>query len=157
VPPDKLVSVGAQLVHAQLAPHAPVLLWALFGTLLEVFRALSLMFNPSIVTPLAPVYSAILSTVSVGLAIVAGLVGVSLPTTGNVTAADMATGVVQFADTSASARNYGYALFGTTSRIDLYANNAAGTYSTITATSSTVPFTWATTDIIDLSGYYETA
>lgn len=88
---------------------------------------------------------------------VAGLVGVSLPTTGNVTAADMATGVVQFADTSASARNYGYALFGTTSRIDLYANNAAGTYSTITATSSTVPFTWATTDIIDLSGYYETA
>jgi hypothetical protein len=39
----------------------------------------------------------------------------------------------------------------------LRAINASATYATQTATSSSVPFTWATSDVIRLSGMYEAA
>ena len=88
---------------------------------------------------------------------VAGLIGISLPVVANASAADVIHASAQFTDTSAGGRNYGITLFGTTSRIDLYVNNAAGTYNTLSASSSTVPFTWATTDVIDITGMYEAA
>jgi hypothetical protein len=51
----------------------------------------------------------------------------------------------------------GIGVAGTTARVDCYALNAAGTYAVVTATSSTVPVTWATTDQIIVSGTYESA
>lgn len=45
-------------------------------------------------------------------------------------------------------------LGASTTTTAIYAQNASGTYLTPTATSSTVPHTWANTDIISLSGVY---
>jgi hypothetical protein len=85
---------------------------------------------------------------------VSGLVGIALP---------------PFAMLSTSAGNFdvklidagvvyaGIGVAGTTARVDCYALNAAGTYAVVTATSSTVPVTWATTDQIIVSGTYESA
>jgi hypothetical protein len=85
---------------------------------------------------------------------VTGLVGIALP---------------PFAMLSTSAGNFdvklidagvvyaGIGVAGTTARVDCYALNAAGTYAVVTATSSTVPVTWATTDQIIVSGTYESA
>jgi hypothetical protein len=51
----------------------------------------------------------------------------------------------------------GVGVAGTTSRIDCYVANAGGLYVQVLAPTSTVPFTWATTDQIVLSGTYESA
>lgn len=45
----------------------------------------------------------------------------------------------------------------TTSTVSINAINAAGTYLVEAATSSTVPFTWTTSDILIVSGTYESA
>lgn len=45
----------------------------------------------------------------------------------------------------------------TTTYVGLRAMNSAGTYASATATSSTIPFTWAANDEIRLSGAYESA
>lgn len=57
-------------------------------------------------------------------------------------------------DTSAVTRNplTTYAVGG---GCGLLAANAAGTYTTVTALSSVIPFTWASTDIIMASGTFE--
>ena len=85
---------------------------------------------------------------------VTGLVGIALPpvamlstSSGNFDVKLIDAGVVYA----------GVGVAGTTSRLDCYALNAAGTYAVVTATSSTVPFTWATTDQIIVSGTYESA
>lgn len=95
---------------------------------------------------------------TLGGAGVAGLVGFTLPVA-------MATGYgsddgqsiesrVLFRDTGSSV-HFGAAAMGSSTRLDLFALNASGTYLTTTATTSTIPFTWANTDIIDVSGTYE--
>lgn len=40
--------------------------------------------------------------------------------------------------------------------LEVFALNAAGTFTTLATTSSTVPFTWASTDVIVITGTYDT-
>lgn len=49
------------------------------------------------------------------------------------------------------------AIWGSTSRIDLYAPNVAATYMTYSNTSATVPATWTTNDYFAVGGVYEAA
>jgi hypothetical protein len=51
----------------------------------------------------------------------------------------------------------GVGVAGTTSRVDCYALNAAGTYAVNTAITSLIPFTWGAADQIILNGTYESA
>jgi len=86
---------------------------------------------------------------------VSGLVGVSLP----VTAAGVMRGGLEsvISDSSPAALYPALAFMTTTSRVDIYAQNAAGTYLSNTATSSSVPITFASGDVIYLAGQYEAA
>lgn len=86
---------------------------------------------------------------------VSGLVGVSLPVTAKAVMSGEYNAVVS--DASPAALYPMLAFQTTTARVDLYAMNAAGTYAVNTATSSTVPITFATGDVIYLSGTYEAA
>lgn len=61
---------------------------------------------------------------------------------------------VHFRDTGTGIYK-GHANFGAATRIDLFALAAGGAYVTTATTSSTVPFTWANTDIIVVAGTYE--
>jgi len=85
---------------------------------------------------------------------VSGLVGIALPPFAMLST-DAGNFDVKLVD--AGATYPGVANAGTTSRIDCYAINAAGTYTTLTAITSTVPFVWAATDKIVVSGTYESA
>lgn len=51
----------------------------------------------------------------------------------------------------------GFLTFGTATRVDVYAVLASGTYAAYAGISSTVPFTWANGDNIQVHGTYETA
>lgn len=86
---------------------------------------------------------------------VSGLVGVSLP----VTALAVMSGGYEavISDASPATLYPALAFATTTSRVDIYAQNAAGTYASGTATSSSIPITWASGDIIYLAGQYEAA
>lgn len=86
---------------------------------------------------------------------VTGLIGITLP----VAAVSVNTGdfTALLIDASPIATFVGVAILGTTSRVDISAENAAGTYTSTTAPSATIPFTWATGDVIRLSGTYEAA
>lgn len=86
---------------------------------------------------------------------VSGLVGVSLP----VAASRIGSGEVQavVSDASPATLLPCFAFMGTTSRVDIYAHNASGTYATATATSSSIPITFASGDVIYLAGTYEAA
>lgn len=86
---------------------------------------------------------------------VSGLVGVSLPVTAARVMAGEFSAVVS--DASPAAFYPCLAFQATTSRVDIYAQNAAGTYLTNTATSSSVPITFASGDVIYLAGAYEAA
>lgn len=59
-----------------------------------------------------------------------------------------------FFDSSAGNLSVGCVLAATTSPITVFANNAAGTYLSINVLAAAVPFVWATSDIISLSGLY---
>jgi len=88
---------------------------------------------------------------------VSGLIGFSLPVTGANTSP-----VVPLLLYEVGTNLYlGMGLFGSTSRVDLYAaaddQGAGGAYVALAATSSTAPFTWGTTDIIKCSFTYEAA
>jgi len=85
---------------------------------------------------------------------VSGLIGVSLPVTAAVVAGGSYT---TFFEDTGTAFYAGVAHQSTTTRVDLYATNAAGTYTAFAAPSATVPFTWAATDVIRVSGVYEAA
>ena len=85
---------------------------------------------------------------------VTGLVGITLPVTaanqygGEFTAVLEDTGTIIYT---------GAPYMATTGRIDVYALNAGTSYAAYTATSATIPHTWASTDRIILSGTYESA
>lgn len=86
---------------------------------------------------------------------VSGRVGVSLPATAARVQAGMFSAVIS--DASPAAFYPALAFQATTTRVDLYAQNAAGTYLTSTATSSSVPITFAASDVIYVAGQYEAA
>jgi len=67
-------------------------------------------------------------------------------------------GNVIFRD-AATAVFLGLIYFSGTTRTNflIVANNASGTYLSATAISSTIPFTWAATDTLQISGTYEAA
>lgn len=82
---------------------------------------------------------------------VTGQLGVTLPFTARVDNAGVFSGY--FLD-SGSGWSLPFLVTGTTT-ITLYASLASGTYVTAAATSSTIPFTWSTNDIITVGGVYE--
>jgi hypothetical protein len=86
---------------------------------------------------------------------VSGLVGISLP----VTAAGVMRGGLEavISDASPAALYPALAFMTTTTRVDVYAQNAGGTYLSGTATSSTIPVTFASGDVIYVAGQYEAA
>ena len=65
-------------------------------------------------------------------------------------------GVVQFADASISAGFIGYVSISGSS-LQLVPINASGTYASFTNASATIPFTWATGDVIVMSSTYRAA
>ena len=87
----------------------------------------------------------------------AGRPTLSLPVTATSAAGnfDFLTDVAYF-DASATVRNHGTADFSTTN-VDLFVWNSAGTYVAANGVTNTVPFTWTTTDVIYVSGTYEAA
>ena len=68
---------------------------------------------------------------------------------------DFVTNVAYF-DNSASSRYLGGCDF-TTTTVDLFSWGSAAAYVTSFGTTSTVPFTWASTDVIYVAGTYEAA
>lgn len=91
---------------------------------------------------------------------VGGLIGISLPVqaSSDFSDGDIIPVRVQAYDLSATTYYDGYAVLANTrNRIDIYIVNAAGTYTARTATSSTVPMTWATSDTLTVMGSYEGA
>lgn len=60
-------------------------------------------------------------------------------------------------DASANIRYPGKSQAISTTTVSVGALNAAGTYLVEAATSSTVPFTWTTSDILIVAGFYESA
>lgn len=60
-------------------------------------------------------------------------------------------------DNSANTRYDGRSQAISTTTVAINAMNSSATYLTETATSSTVPFTWATSDQLVVAGFYESA
>lgn len=85
---------------------------------------------------------------------VSGLIGVSLPVTA--AAASGGSFTALFEDTG-TAFYASVAYQSTTTRVDLYASNAGSTYTALAAPTASVPHTWASTDVIRVSGVYEAA
>lgn len=96
--------------------------------------------------------------------------GTAAPVSGNITltppvsintsnfAGVSVVGVVTYRDTSSGLTVPGFALYSTTSSISLRVSDHSTTYGSITnTTSSTIPFTWASGDIIDVEFTYEAA
>ena len=91
---------------------------------------------------------------------VSGLMGVSLPVAASTRYSDgeVINCNVTYYDSSVTTFYYGKAhLANTRARLDFYVNNAASTYLVRTATSSTVPMTWAASDTLTAAGTYEAA
>lgn len=90
---------------------------------------------------------------------VTGTIDFTLPSTSASSYKQFVTpiGLVNFFDTSASVVYNGGIAWLTTSTARAYIYNTGGASSIYSATSSTVPFTWATGDIISISGEYENA
>ena len=84
---------------------------------------------------------------------VSGSITIGLPVTGT---ASQGVHNVFMTDDSAAATYPGVVSPNTTSAV-IRAINTSATYATQTATSSSIPFTWATSDVIRLTGVYEAA
>lgn len=91
---------------------------------------------------------------------ISGLIGVSLPISmnSNYPASDGSIlSNISMID-AGTAQYYGSAVLqNTRTRLDLYTLNAASTFLTRTATSSTSPFTWGLADYFELHGTYQAA
>lgn len=87
---------------------------------------------------------------------VTGNISFAAPTTAVSSPSQNQLGVVQFADVSTGIGYVGYVSMNGTS-IQLIPINASGTYATLTNASATVPFTWATGDVIVMSSTYRAA
>lgn len=87
---------------------------------------------------------------------VSGVPTLSLPVTASGSNLTNVGFVGAFGDSSAAAI-YQTQPVASTTTVALYAINTSGTYSLYVASSSTVPFTWATSDYIQVSGTYMAA
>jgi len=87
--------------------------------------------------------------------VITGQMGFSLPFSAHSVFASH-NGSILIQDTG-TALFSGFGYTTTVSRLDIYANNAVGTYTALTATSATVPMTWANTDVIDIAGRFRMA
>lgn len=88
---------------------------------------------------------------------VSGDVTFSLPVTASSSATvDTAIGLATYTDTG-TGNAVGITEIATTTTAQIVVLNAAGTYLVKTILSSTIPFTWANTDIIYVTGRYEAA
>lgn len=89
---------------------------------------------------------------------ISGTPSISMPTSLNAgySAADIVDAEVQLQDATG---NYytGKAIVASSTTIALYAQTSGSAHSFLEAVSSTVPFTWANTDIITVVGTYEVA
>ena len=85
----------------------------------------------------------------------AGPLTVSAPTAGASTHGFRFSGFID--DTGASSYDLAGFLPAGSSTITLYAFNSAGTHTTLAAVTSTIPHTWANTDVIRLNGVYESS
>lgn len=85
---------------------------------------------------------------------VTGSLTLTLPVAGRATGSGIFAGV--FSDTGTN-DFIATPVMTSATVLTLYATNAAGTYASRTATSSTIPFTWVSGDIIYVSGVYEAA
>jgi hypothetical protein len=83
---------------------------------------------------------------------VTGLVGISLPPFAML---NVNSGNFDVKIFDAGLPYPGMAVAGTTSRVDCYALLASGTYAAGAAFTNLIPFTWAATDQIVVSGTYE--
>lgn len=83
----------------------------------------------------------------------------TLPVTSTavVTANSAVIGHALYTDDSASNGSYGYVAHSSTTGGAFRVLGAAGTYLTLATTSSTVPFTWATSDVLNATLLYEAA
>jgi hypothetical protein len=88
---------------------------------------------------------------------VTGGIVVSLPVAAEATGMQLETFVGLAVDTSAAARYTIVAAAATTSTVTLYGVSTVATVTPQSVSSATIPFTWANTDIIILSGTYESA
>lgn len=80
----------------------------------------------------------------------------SLPVTGHASIQTRGMLICSLRDASASATFLAELLFSTTV-VELVTLLASGTYLGEAQTTSTVPFTWTTSDIIEASGFYQAA
>lgn len=86
---------------------------------------------------------------------VSGDVNVSRPVATTPPYATLPVGIAQCVDASAGVLNQGVVWSSTATEFKLRVFNAASTYLTITALSSTVPFTWAESDVLTFTATYE--
>lgn len=86
---------------------------------------------------------------------VTGTIGFSLPVTAAATSVGK-TNTIRALDQGTNTFIVS-GFYATTTRVDLYAIGTASTYAGWVATSSTVPFTWANTDVIEYALTYEAA
>lgn len=80
---------------------------------------------------------------------------ISLPTTA-VSTEPIGMAVVHFYDASATTYTMGFGVFSTTT-VTLYRTAAGGSYVDSANLSSTIPFTWTTSDEVRVTGWYEDA
>ena len=81
---------------------------------------------------------------------------ITLPYTGIASRTPLGHVHVNFYDASATTYTMGFGIFSTTT-LTLYRTAAGGSYVDSAALSSTVPFTWTTSDEIQVAGWYELA
>jgi hypothetical protein len=82
-----------------------------------------------------------------------GALTFTLPTTNAATGGSQGRAIIQ--DTGTALYDCQVSIGG--SVVTLYVLNSAGTYTTLTTLTSTIPHTWASTDIIDVGFFYESA
>lgn len=86
---------------------------------------------------------------------VSGLIIYSLPVTANFSE-NVEIGMMYAADATGSAY-MGFSRIGSTTTAYIIATTVSGSYVIETVTSATVPFTWATSDVLSVNGLYEIA
>jgi len=70
---------------------------------------------------------------------------------------DIVTSSAMLTDTSAGFYFPSTVVWQSSTTLGIYPSSASGTYMSLVTASSTVPFTWATTDVIEAWGIYEAA
>lgn len=94
---------------------------------------------------------------TLGGAGVSGGIAITLPVESVSTTASTSIGTARLVDINGSSYEALAIASANTTGMAILISNVAGTYPTITALSSTIPFTWAVNDVISAEGTYEAA